>query len=389
MFIELRNLQKTRGEFPTPFQMLQRLVGLAAAATALSCSSSVARAEDELCDMTVPSSVCLFGGQKVLLPDASPAGLSGRWTFDEIKPVDSSGNMHHASFTVGAGPGVMGRGSSGAFTGFNTLRIPDPDGDLLSSAEDGNFGLSFWVYLPQNPVELQEGHASAGDKLMCSLVTKGEDAEKPAVSVMMSPKTRRLEVRVVTKEDGHEAFRSTGKVRTNAWVHVALLRVKRESSASDLTLFLNGVQDMAESTKFGASVPNSEPLVVGSPRSEETKGSCHVMMYVDELKTYAADFDVTTFSEFVAAEASPALAGIDPGFARCGCVNCTSTVAASSSCGKGYRLCNEMELAMGGYQIGRANGCIDYKTKKVWTPKDLEKSPTSGHGAGMCCRAQW
>ena len=70
-------------------------------------------ASEELCDMTLPGSICLFDGKKVLLPDSSPIGLSGRWTFDEIKPVDSSGNERHATFTVGAAPGVMGRGASG------------------------------------------------------------------------------------------------------------------------------------------------------------------------------------------------------------------------------------------------------------------------------------
>ena len=174
-------------------------------------------ASEELCDMTLPGSICLFDGKKVLLPDSSPIGLSGRWTFDEIKPVDSSGNERHATFTVGAAPGVMGRGASGRFTGFNALRIPDDKGTLLSSKKDGNFAISFWLYLPQNPIELEQSHASAGDQLMCSLVTKGENTDTPAISIMMSPKTRRLELRAVTGKTGpqHEKFTSVGKIRTN------------------------------------------------------------------------------------------------------------------------------------------------------------------------------
>jgi hypothetical protein len=235
---------------------------------------------EELCDMTLPGSICLFDGKKVLMPDAAPKGLSGRWTFDEIKPVDSSGNERHATFTVGAAPGVMGRGASGRFTGF---KISDKKSTLLNSEMDGNYGLSFWMYLPQNPTELEQTHSSSGDQLMCSLVTKGENTDAPAVSIMMSPKTRHLEIRAVTGKTGpqHESFKSTGKIRTNAWVHVALLRTNRKVSGqdvSDFTLWLNGVQDLSGSTKFGSSIANAQPFVVGSPKNEEAAGACRIMM---------------------------------------------------------------------------------------------------------------
>ena len=343
--------------------------------------------------MTLPGSICLFNGKKVLMPDAAPQGLSGRWTFDEIKPVDSSGNEQHATFTVGAAPGVMGRGASGRFTGFNALRVPDEKGTLLSSQKDGNFALSFWLYLPQNPIELEQGHASAGDQLMCSLVTKGENTDTPAISIMMSPKTRRLELRAVTGKNGpqHEKFVSIGKVRTNAWVHVALLRARRDAggqSVSDLTLWLNGVQDVSASTKFGPSIGNTDALVVGSPENEKNAGACRIAMYVDELKTYAEGLEIDVFPEFVRAEASPALSGVDPGFARCGCTQCTSTEASADACSEGYHLCTEMELNVGGYQIGRANGCLDYSVKNVWTADDAKNSK-QGSGVGMCCRSQW
>jgi hypothetical protein len=356
-------------------------------------STALAPTTEELCDMTLPDSVCLFEGKKVLMPDAAPAGLSGRWTFDEIKPVDSSGNGRHATFTVGAAPGVMGRGASGRFTGFNSLKINDDAGTLLNDQKDGNYGLSFWLYLPQNPVELESTHSSAGEQLMCSLVTKGENTDTPAVSIMMSPKTRRLEVRAVTGKTGpqHETFKSTGKIRTNAWVHVALLRANRVVSGqavSDFTLWLNGVQDLSGTTKFGSTVANKDPLVVGSPKNEEEAGACRIMMFVDELKTYSDGFEVDVFPEFVSAEAAPALGGIDPGFARCGCTDCTSIEASTDACSEGYHLCTEMELNVGGYQIGKTNGCLDYAVKNVWTVEDA-KNEVAGKGVGMCCRSAW
>ena len=359
----------------------------------LEIQSSSADSSEELCDMTLPGSVCLFDGKKVLMPDAAPLGLSGRWTFDEIKPVDSSGNGNHATFTVGSAPGVMGRGASGRFTGFNSLRIPDLKGTLLSTQKDGDFAISFWLYLPQNPIELEQGHASAGEKLMCSVVSKGESTETPAVSIMMSPKTRHLEIRAVTGKNGpqHEKFESVGKIRTNAWVHVAMMRTNRKAggqSVSDLTLWLNGVQDMSASTKFGPTVGNSEPLVISSPKNEKDAGACHVSMFIDELKTYSEGFEKDVFPEFVTAEASPALGGIDPGFARCGCMGCTATEASTDACSEGYHLCTEMELNVGGYQIGRANGCLDYTVKNVWTAADAQ-SGKEGKGVGMCCRSQW
>ena len=51
---------------------------------------------DPNCDITFPGALCVFGGKKVVLPDATQPGLTGRWTFDEVKPIDSSGNGNHA-----------------------------------------------------------------------------------------------------------------------------------------------------------------------------------------------------------------------------------------------------------------------------------------------------
>ena len=108
---------------------------------------------------------------------------------------------------------------------------------------------------------------------------------------------------------------------------------------SDLTLWLNGVQDVSSSTKFGPSIGNMEPFVVGSPENEKNAGACKIAMYVDELKTYSEGLETDVFPEFVKAEASPALGGIDPGFARCGCTQCTSTEASADACSEGYHLC--------------------------------------------------
>jgi hypothetical protein len=48
----------------------------------------------------------------------------------------------------------------------------------------------------------------------------------------------------------------------------------------------------------------------------------------------------------------------------------------------------EMELNVGGYQIGKTNGCLDYSVINVWTADDA-KNAKEGKGVGMCCRSQW
>ena len=37
------------------------------------------------CDLVVEGPICLFNGQKIIVPDARPKGLVGYWTFDDSK----------------------------------------------------------------------------------------------------------------------------------------------------------------------------------------------------------------------------------------------------------------------------------------------------------------
>lgn len=113
-----------------------------------------------VCDVAFDSTLCFFNQQHgkspriyclcktpfsiVLLPDARPHGLVGRYTFDMTKPLDSSGSRNHA-----LGPTVAGSpwGNIGASAVFrkNYILIPHS-----SSFETTDYSVSFWIYRLQD-----------------------------------------------------------------------------------------------------------------------------------------------------------------------------------------------------------------------------------------------
>ena len=52
------------------------------------------------CDLVAAGSLCLANGEKVLLPDAVPKGMNGRWSFDDNRGLDSSGKRNHAKNAI-------------------------------------------------------------------------------------------------------------------------------------------------------------------------------------------------------------------------------------------------------------------------------------------------
>merc|ERR1711907_734343 len=90
--------------------------------------------------------ICLANGEKILLPDAVPKSMVGRWTFDDNKALDSSGKRNHAKNSIPSGPGVSSRGNSARFNGFDLVEVPHHD-----SMNAQTFSMSFWFYLIKDP----------------------------------------------------------------------------------------------------------------------------------------------------------------------------------------------------------------------------------------------
>ncbi len=150
------------------------------------------------CDITADRGICLFKGQKVIVPDAAPQvphsarqkkertyrelsvrpqNLIGRWTFDDGRGIDSSPGQHHgygalqqrpslsvshlacvrsAAQTI-PGPGRDGRGASAVFESAESFfEVPEnADFSSLSSS----FSLTMWIYLttPLTKATAEEG----------------------------------------------------------------------------------------------------------------------------------------------------------------------------------------------------------------------------------------
>lgn len=336
----------------------------------------------EDCDISLPGAICLFNGRKIVMPDAAPQGLVGRWTFDEVKVIDSSGNANHAIHSIPAGPGAFGNGASAMFNGFDFIEIPHGP-----SLDFTDFTVTFWMYLNKDPKSLNT-HGEAD----CPVLRKG-GAGKYNPGIRLNTQTRKLKIRLTTASEAVEAedLDSRANVRMKSWVHVALVR-----SGKNVKLYVNGVLDSEKNTAQ-TSVTNVGKLFIGG--TPDLIDKCHLAMYLDELRIYNRALG----ADHVEAEAGPALSGIEPSFARLGCSSC-NLEASGSSCPETYHLCTAMELHTGGYQVARANGYADFKTR-VWThgefkartgkgsDKAVDKvfdvtttadSPTA-NGVGMCC----
>ena len=311
--------------------------------------------EDE-CDIVAPGAICLFDGKKVLLPDAVQQGLVGHWTFDEVKPIDSSGRSNHAMHSIAAGPGVLGRGASAIFNGFDYVSIPhseDFDGSDSSVTLD--------VLVQRSKSLNSHGEAPAPFT---------RESGKSAPGILLNTHTGKITVRLTTTSEASESesLVSEGTVRKKAWVHVALVR-----KGAMTKLYLNGVLDKEKTTR-GATQSNKGNLFIGGTPDRIEK--CHLAMYVDEMRFYNT---VLTTDE-IQAEAGPALAGVEPAMVRAGCVGCSLDLAGKS-CPKDYHLCTAMELHTGGYQVGRINGYATHETR-IWTHAEY-KTRAGGNAQNM------
>jgi len=310
--------------------------------------------------------ICLFGGRKVLLPDAHPKGLVGHWTFDQVKPIDTSGNYNHGKNSIPPGPGVGARGASALFNGFDYVEVPHSP-----SFAAQEFAVTFWAFLSHAPV------AHGADRL-CPLLHKGKVNNDHAPSLLLNTRTRALKFVVSTDSDEHpsgEFVESNARMPVQRWTHFALVR-----KAHGLQLYVNGILD-AEKTPTAATVLNEGPLYIGAvPWLRDT---CNLNVLIDEVRFYSRTLD----HDEVQAEAAPALGGIEPGFMHFGCSDCTVEKAAES-CRDGYHLCTAMELHTGGYQVARTMGFVDW-TSHVWTHAALkEEANKEALGVGLCCTDQ-
>jgi len=306
------------------------------------------------CDLNAKKGICVFDGQKVIVPDATLSGLIGRYTFDDNHAVDSSRFGNHGAKKTVAGPGRGGAGSSASFDGRKRLQIPHS-----KSLEALNeFSLSFWLYFPE-PLDPKMPRS-------CPIMAKGTKADQKLFAISVDAQARSLTF---------ESLANGGKVTSRArigphrWTHVTAIR-----SSRSLSLFLHGVLDNTEGSRGGLQEPKS-PVYVGRVPWSDKK--CHVPFLIDDLRIY----NRVLHRAEIEAESFPSLGAIEPSFAHLGCLSC-SYGEAVGSCRNGYHLCSQTELNAGGYQVARAMGWGNEQTQ-IWV--NSGNNPPKGVRLAVCC----
>jgi hypothetical protein len=137
------------------------------------------------------------------------------------------------------------------------------------------------------------------------------------------------------------------------WIHIALIK-----QGYKIKVYFNGILDNELATTQNIE-NNEDSLYVGNV--PWLKDQCDFPYLIDELRYYNTALN----EDFIQAEASPSLGGVEPNFIQMGCNDCTLDLAAKS-CVDGYHLCTSIELHTGGYQVARAMGWLKWDTH-IWS----------------------
>lgn len=327
------------------------------------------------CDMITDGPICLSNGDRIFLPFASKNGLNGYWNFDEEKALDQSGNRNHLIGVVDAGPAFGGYGSSSFFSNGNYLYVSNDT--AFNSFRD--FSLTFLVFIK---TDMNENKGIRN----CPLIQKGNDdlssktyQRNPAIYYDRKDKKVSVYIKANNrKEDPQgEVIISNGKLFQNRWYHIAVVK-----NNNKVYLYLNGLLDSQIILKgYNQQFQISKaPLYIGNV--PWLQADCSFPFLIDELRYYSIALD----KDYIQAEASPILGGIEPSYIEIGCLECTIKKAATI-CNEGYRLCTSIELHTGGYQIARSLGLITSSNSLIWTHNSLNEKEKYAftRGIALCC----
>ena len=324
------------------------------------------------CEMMTDGPVCLFNSDRMILPYALPPNLNGYWNFDTNRPIDNSGHNNHGIGSILSGPSFGGFGASALVRDGNYITVPH--NKMFSSNQ---FTITFFVYFYNDPTSFSKGAR------YCPIVMKGKDdlfakQYQRAPGIFYDKQGKNLLVFVKTGNDESaegEGFTSKSRLTPQKWYHIAV--VKTETSS---ILYVNGIKE-TELVLKGAFQDNDQPLYIGNV--PWLKNDCAFPFLIDEMRYYNKAVD----KDYIQAEASPVLGGVEPSFIQLGCFNCDVNQAATScNADLGYRLCTSIELHTGGYQVARALGLINSDTH-IWTHNAFQKAEEYKGltGLGLCC----
>jgi Concanavalin A-like lectin/glucanases superfamily len=310
--------------------------------------------------------MCLYGGQKVIVPIAASKATVGLYTFDDALNLDSSRDGNHGAFLIPAGPGRIGVGYSGYFTGENRMEVPSsPSFKDMEKA----FTVSFWMFVRS------DGAAPADAK--CSVAYVG-DATNAVVDVALNPATNQITVSALK---GSVVVTSDAHLRRKTWYHVAVTR-----DADSVDLYVNGVFDGTVKATNATAAPSRYQVYAGQMPWADSK--CAVAFFMDNYRLQKR----AVSADEIAAESFGALGALEPTAIKlaCGGEGCTYKDAVAS-CGKDYHLCHPEELFAGPYSAARTMGWLAKSTTQVWKNDVYDDSTTHASEkpgvlkVGICC----
>lgn len=326
---------------------------------------------DKNCDLVTDEEICLFDGQYILQPPNSQSDLVGHWTFDDELPLDSSGNQNHAIGYLLPGFGFGGNDSGALFNG-NFISIPYANG-----FNSKDFSITFWLFLVEDFFSENSGNR------YCPIMQQGKDdlfakTYKRFPAFYLDRKEKNLKVIISTKNsikfpEGEDLISRT-RIAMQRWYNIAIIKIDNK-----IKLLINGILDgEIILTQDVDDRGNNDIYLGGVPWMSS---QCNFPLILDNFKYYKSSLDI----ELIQSESSVTLGGHDSNFLQLGCIDCRLD-KASLSCVEGYRLCTSIELNVGGYQIARSMGWLDWNTH-IWT-YGASKQPDEFkdlQGLGLCC----
>ncbi|PHJ25478.1 concanavalin a-like lectin glucanase family protein [Cystoisospora suis] len=202
----------------------------------------------------VPNALCLGGTSQVLTSDAVPDGLAAWFRFDELYPIDESGNGNHMHRAPRAGPPHNGRGASAAFLNGNEMRalccqqenglLPTACRSEFDNQVEQHLGVQLHRFLSECDIErvykFVEYRLKKPDISNCF---RTDASQTP--TIFLYPNSRKLSIRVTTSDSTSEGMSSHGSLPLRRWTHVAGNSRRTGADTQCLTHFLQlrGVKD--------------------------------------------------------------------------------------------------------------------------------------------------
>ena len=313
------------------------------------------------CNILTQGPICINNGDKIILPSNSPKNLIAYYSFDQSRGIDESGNGNNLIGEYLAGPAFGGLGQSALFKNGDFLEFKDHN--LINVNND--FTITFWTFL------IDDYNSLSGERF-CPFIQNGnENNKEKQLGIYYDRQEKNIKIYI----NDVDILTSNSKFHTQKWFYLAIIKEN-----DNISLYVNGILDKTQKMATNNNNNNNNiSLFIGN--IPWLKEQCNFPHLIDEIKIYSSALE----KDYIQAESSNILGGIEPNYLQIGCIDCTID-DAEKSCIEGYKLCTSLELHAGGYQIARGLGLIQWDTH-IWAHSALDNRDDYKDlkGLGLCC----